>query len=72
MSTLRDRMTLIMAPEDLYNQGKCFTKGKIYAVDPVKSEAGLMETAATNNQGERHIIGSWRRKFKIVDNLKGL
>lgn len=60
-------MTTIKAKKDLYNNGKCFTKGQEYTVNKdVKTEAGLMEATTTNDQGESHIIGSWWRDFKIV------
>lgn len=61
--------TKIKATKDLYNAGKCFTKGRIYqliAGRTVNTEAGLMEAVATNDQGEPHTIGSWWRSFKIV------
>lgn len=60
-------MTSIKAKKDLHNIGRCFTKGKVYQVQAdVKTEAGLMEKTATNDQGQPHIIGSWWRNFKIV------
>lgn len=60
-------MTTIKAKKDLYNAGKCFTKGREYEVQKdVKTEAGLMEAQTTNDLGEPHNIGSWWREFKIV------
>lgn len=62
-------MATIEAKKDLYNQGKCFTKGKTYEVIEsrnVKTEAGLMDLHAINDLGERHQIGSWWREFKII------
>ena len=62
-------MTTIKAKKDLYNNGKCFTKGKEYKTvsdRTVKTESGLMEVMVTNDQGEAHVIGSWWRDFKIV------
>lgn len=62
--------TTIKATKDLYNDGKCFTKGKEYQLIGgriVKTEAGLMEAMTTNDKGEAHIIGSFWRNFKIVD-----
>ncbi len=60
-------MTTIKAKKDLYNMGKCFSKGKTYTTDKeVKTEAGLMETDIVNDLGQRHTIGSWWREFKIV------
>ena len=60
-------MTQIKALKDLYNSGKCFTKGRVYQVDKlIKTEAGLMEASTTNDMGEPHIIGSYWRNFKII------
>lgn len=60
-------MTIIKCKKDLYNRGKCFTKGKEYVVvNDVKTEAGLMDRTVTNDQGEPHRIGGWWRNFKIV------
>lgn len=56
----------IKATKDLHNKGKCFTKGKIYKVVETSTEAGLMEKMTTNDLGEKHLIGSWWRYFKIV------
>jgi hypothetical protein len=61
-------MVTIKAKKDLYNCGKCFTKGKTYHVNKdVKTEAGLMEAQTINDQKQQHIIGSWWREFKIVN-----
>jgi len=60
--------TTIKAKKDLYNAGKCFTKGKVYEVPKlVKTEAGLMDAQVINDNGEPHIIGSWWREFKITN-----
>ncbi len=59
--------TTIKAKKDLYNGGKCFTKGHTYTVNgTIRTEAGLMERQTTNDQGEPHNIGSWWREFKII------
>jgi len=59
--------TIIKAKKDLYNKGKCFTKGHEYRTErDVHMEASLMEAIATNDLGEQHIIGQWWRDFKIV------
>lgn len=61
--------TTIKANKDLYNNGKCFTKGREYKLTggrTVKTEAGLMEAMTTNDMGEAHIIGSFWRNFKII------
>ncbi len=62
--------TLIEAKKDLYNAGKCFTKGEIYEVegwDKINQPAGLMEKTTINDLGEKHLIGSWWREFKIIN-----
>lgn len=59
--------TTILAKKDLYNGGKCFTKGRSYTINrQVKTEAGLMESMTTNDLGQPHTIGSWWRSFTIV------
>lgn len=59
--------TTIKAKKDLYNNGKCFTKGKTYEVNKqVKTESGLMDIQVTNDLNEPHLIGSWWREFKII------
>lgn len=59
--------TKIRAKKDLYNKGKCFTKGREYEVEKeIRIEPSLMECTTTNDQGEKHLIGSWWREFKIV------
>lgn len=61
--------TIIKAKKDLYNRGKCFTKGKEYLVQKIlKNEAGLIETQVINDMNEAHIIGSWWKDFEIVEN----
>ncbi len=60
--------TTIRAKNNLYNGGKCFTKGKTYTVNAaVRTPAGLMERMTTNDQGQPHIIGSFWRNFIIVN-----
>lgn len=62
-------MTTIKAKKNLYNGGKCFTKGKTYTViQDVSQPAGLMDCRTTNDQGQPHLIGSWWREFTIVNN----
>ena len=57
----------IKANKDLFNAGKCFTKGKIYeTAKNVKNNAGLMECRVINDLGENHIIGRWWRHFKLI------
>ncbi len=59
--------TIIMATEDLYNGGKCFSKYQTYVVKgDIQTEASLMEKETLNDQYQKHIIGSWWRNFKIV------
>lgn len=60
--------TQIEAKKDLFNKGKCFTKGKTYIVNKdVKNEAGLMDCTTTNDLYEQHCISSWWREFKIIN-----
>ncbi len=60
-------ITIIQAKKDLFNAGKCFTKGEEYEVNgQIKTEAGLMDAQTTNDMGEPHLIGGWWRNFKIV------
>jgi hypothetical protein len=60
-------MTKIKAKKNLYNIGKCFTKGRIYEVDSVvRIEPSLMELSTVNDQSQIHCIGSWWRNFEIV------
>ena len=60
-------MTKIRAKRNLYNKGKCFTKGRIYEVDSVvRIEPSLMECNVMNDQNQIHWIGSWWRNFEIV------
>ena len=59
--------TIIEAKKDLYNKGKCFTKGNQYRIDKsIRSEASLIDTKVENDFGEVHIIGVWWRDFEIV------
>lgn len=61
-------MTIIRAKKDLYNGGKCFTKGKEYTIPKdVINTAGLMDIMVKNDQNQDHIIGSFWRDFEIVD-----
>ena len=61
-------MTIIIAKEDLYNGGRCFTKGKEYEVSKqVKSQSDLIDATVTNDQGQPHSIGMWWKSFKIVN-----
>lgn len=60
-------MTIIKAKKDIYNAGKCFTKDKTYEVQKdCTAESSLMEATTINDLGEKHIIGSLWRDFKIV------
>jgi len=61
-------MTTIKAKKDLYNSGKCFTKGRKYEVSKkVTINASLMECQTVNDMGEPHLIGSWWREFEIIN-----
>jgi hypothetical protein len=60
--------TIIKAKKDLYNKGKCFTKGRTYEVNKmINYESSLMDMTLINDMGESHLIGSWWREFKIVN-----
>lgn len=61
-------MTTIKAKKDLYNNGKCFTKGKEYVIGKnATKQSDLIDNAyTTNDLGEPHLIGSWWKNFKIV------
>lgn len=62
--------TIIQAKKDLYNKGKCFTKGKIYKVQrSITTEASLIDIQIINDLGEPHNIGSWWRNFKIIKHV---
>jgi hypothetical protein len=57
-------ITHIKAKKDLFNNGRCFKKGRIYKLsDPVSSLAALMDVIVDNDLGERHYIGNWWRDF---------
>lgn len=60
--------TIIKAKKDLFNKGKCFSKGKEYTIPnrQINTEAGLMEARTVNDLNEPHIIGDFWRNFKIV------
>ena len=64
--------TVIICKKDLYNCGKCFTKGRKYIVKGnAKSPAGLLDLMIEkNDMGEPHTIGSWWRNFTILNKTK--
>jgi len=58
--------TIIIAKKDLYNGGKCFTKGQEYELNKVvHNQYELIDTTVTNDLGEPHIIGMYWKQFKI-------
>jgi hypothetical protein len=60
--------TIIKAKKDLFNNGLCFSKGKLYVIDKqIHDIASLMDVRVKNDRGEDHIIGSWWREFEIVE-----
>lgn len=64
---MNTQTTTIKAKKDLYNNGKCFSKGKTYEVETIiRTEASLMEKQVINDLGQPHIIGRWK-EFKIVN-----
>jgi hypothetical protein len=61
-------ITTIKAKKDLYNHGRCFTKGREYTINKkIYTAAGCMDEYTINDQGERHLIGSWWREFELID-----
>jgi hypothetical protein len=61
-------MTKIECLKDLYNGGKCFTKGKVYTVErEIKTELSLIDVRLTNDLDEPHVIGHWWANFKIIE-----
>jgi len=60
-------LTRITAKTNLYNRGKCFTKGKTYIVEKkIDTPAGLSSCQTVNDLGQPHIIGIWWRHFLIL------
>ena len=61
--------TTIIAKKDLFNNGKCFTKGESYTVNKeIHDNYELIETVVTNDLGGPHQIGGqWYKDFEIVD-----
>lgn len=58
--------TIIIAKEDLYNGGRCFTKHNEYEVSKqINKQSDLMDVTVTNDQGQPHRIGIWYKSFKI-------
>ena len=59
-------MQTIISTKDLFNGGRCFTKGKEYTTNKIlKNNASLIDAKVVNDKGESHIIGSWWRNFRI-------
>ena len=60
-------MGIIKCKKDLFNAGKCFTKGKEYEVEKnLINSASLIDAQVINDLGQKHIIGMWWRSFKII------
>lgn len=60
-------MANIKCTKDLFNVGKCFTKGNIYSTNKILyNSASLIDAKVINDQNEPHIIGMWWRNFKII------
>ena len=63
----------IKAKKDLFNDGKCFTKDKVYTIETgrnLTTNASLMEVKTVNDLGETHAIGGWWREFEIEKTYK--
>lgn len=59
----------LLCKQDLYNQGKCFSKGKIYETNRyIDSQPQLMNVTLANDLGQPHQIGGWYKHFKILKN----
>jgi hypothetical protein len=57
----------IKAKIDLFNDGKCFTKGKYYQLlRPIGQRHELMNAMAINDLGQSHQIGLWYKHFTLV------
>lgn len=57
----------IRATKNLFNRGKCFTKGKTYQIRrDVKNTYELFDCMTTNDMDEVHIIGTWWKYFELV------
>jgi hypothetical protein len=59
----------IKAKKNLYNSGRCFTKGNVYTFDTYKTIVNtysLIECIVTNDLGEPHIIGNYHKNFIIL------
>ena len=61
-------MAIVKAKKDLYNGGKCFSKGKHYVTTGPKvvTNASLLDAKTINDLGEEHTIGSWWRFFRVI------
>ena len=60
----------IKGKKDMFNGGRCFTKGKTYSLlhyREVSEPYGLIDAHVINDMGERHLIGMWYRNFKIIN-----
>lgn len=56
----------IKCEKDLFNNGKCFSKGETYQTNrEVYNPSDLIDSHATNDLGENHLIGMWYKYFKI-------
>lgn len=60
-------MAKIKCNKDLFNDGKCFTKGKIYETNiSLKDNSSIINAVVVNDLGERHHIGMWYKHFNKI------
>jgi len=59
--------TKIRCNKDLFNDGLCFKKGKIYETPSVSVRHQLIHTKVVNEKGEPHLIGMWYGNFTLIN-----
>ena len=59
---------IIKCNKDLFNFGKCFTKGKTYEVSKyIANKSNLIDVQVINDLNEAHTIGLWFKHFTIIN-----
>ena len=65
---MKEQTTNIKAKIDLFNNGRCFTKGNTYIVPRrITNQYQLMNVTTENDLGEKHCIGLWYKEFEIIE-----
>lgn len=64
--------TIIMkyakALKDRHNEGRCFTKNKVYELPrEVYKKSDLIDITLVNDNGVKHRIGLWYKSFRLVE-----